>query len=615
MSIKNIFLGISILIQGIHSYGQHSPGVINNDIAIEVAKCYTSSGSYKPGEKIRLSMEIRNPSHATVHISEVWAHVRPISQTKTICNEKILLAKDVRLTVNRTFTIADGNLLNIPADATTGTYGIFISCVFSSATHKEMYKTFFRITEPGMLTVYDVKRDKYKGMDIFKLDGGMSAEFVVQKSLENLSSGISHTWVPYKPGEGPRPVYSTPQFLEKSIKKTIDLYNSLLGDYKEVETVIISTGLPSVPYLSRVLNAPVLPLHFLVSANSIKEIETIVDHSLEKGLSSYATLSNDPSVPLACAWIKLLDIPAQYLNFLKNHKVKNVILLGCNNITAGDNRAIKIRGNDTPYSQGSIYMMYHGMLPQDPDSASAVLRGLLVDFDEVVNKKEKEFINIADWEGSLVGLQETNFVNTIKRKTGIKNIRTITSESTLALYDLAPLLALAYINKNKKSTDGNNSVKGVILNPYMISNPAYEIDMGYVPLLYWQLMPAKSTINRISTTVFNDMHSYFPGTAFNRLSIWVNSSKNCGGPEQANQMGKNLKEMNYGNIIINECKSDEVWNVSDGMNSSCEKHVVEILQKSSAEQYRMKNARDVSITIQEMDDVVRKLPDVVLKKI
>ena len=50
------------------------------------------------------------------------------------------------------------------------------------------------------------------------------------------------------------------------------------------------------PYLSAAMEAPVLPLHFLVSVNSTKEISSILEYSSQAGVPCYATLGYDASM-------------------------------------------------------------------------------------------------------------------------------------------------------------------------------------------------------------------------------------------------------------------------------------------------------------------------------
>ena len=152
----------------------------------------------------------------------------------------------------------------VPSEFTPAAVG-----VYQKEEGQLTYSSYFRVVIPGMLTTYQIAKEEYKGLNVFMLDGGMSAEYAVQKSLANLTAGVSHTWQ-IGPGGGPKPVWGTPDFLQQSVQHTVDLYNEYLGKSKKLKTVIIATGVPTVPYLSAAMEAPVLPLHFLVSVNSTK---------------------------------------------------------------------------------------------------------------------------------------------------------------------------------------------------------------------------------------------------------------------------------------------------------------------------------------------------------
>lgn len=152
-------------------------------------------------------------------------------------------------------------------------------------------------------------------------------EYAVQKSLANLTAGVSHTWQ-IGPGGGPKPVWGTPVSFNNPIRYS-SLYNEYLGKSEKLKTVIIATGVPTVPYLSAAMEAPVLPLHFLVSVNSTKEVSSILEYSSQAGVPCYATLGYDASMDdVGVAWIKLLALPDEYRKFIIEHEVENVIIAG-----------------------------------------------------------------------------------------------------------------------------------------------------------------------------------------------------------------------------------------------------------------------------------------------
>ena len=168
---------------------------------------------------------------------------------------KIVL-KNISLMGEPTVTETEnGSSWIIPEETRPGAIGVYQK---DPDSEELSYQSFFRIVNDTMLTTYEINKENYNGIDVFTLDGGMSAEYAVQKSLANLTASVSHTWK-IGNGGGPAPVWGTPNFLIRSAEKTVDLYNENLGPNKPVETVIISTGVPVVPYLSAVLDAVVLP--------------------------------------------------------------------------------------------------------------------------------------------------------------------------------------------------------------------------------------------------------------------------------------------------------------------------------------------------------------------
>ena len=141
----------------------------------------------------------------------------------------------------------------------------------------ERHSDLFRILARGDLDCYTIAHCRSQGVDVFALDGGMSAEYAVEKSLEALTGGVSHSWftLPEKDGQGPRPVYATPEFLERSVARTVEYYDEYLGKDRVYDTVLLSSGVMPAAYVSRVMKAPVLPLQYLVSANSVRELARI----------------------------------------------------------------------------------------------------------------------------------------------------------------------------------------------------------------------------------------------------------------------------------------------------------------------------------------------------
>ena len=483
-----------------------------------------------------------------------------------------------------------------------GPVGIFIDFATKSKVVNSKFITFFRVTDANTLTCFKIKDETYKGAKVFELDGGMSAEYAIEKAAEGLSAGMSHSWKVNGRGSGPNHVYATPQFLVNSVNRCVDFYDKVLGRDKKLRTVIISTGIPSVPYLSHVMQAPVLPLHFLVSANTTKEIQSIMDYSEDHGYSSYSTLGYDASVPSASvAWIKLLDLPKPYLAFLKKHKVENLVLLGATGNTGGETMAKLINlpsGHSIDDQPGSIYLLYpQGGVAEDEQAFEEKLK----DYKSL--DLQKPLVRIADWESGIIEQQVKNFSGTARRNAGIKDIRFITADDDGDLYNLATYVTAAFFYKNNLLP-----VKGIMLNPYLISNPFYESRYGYLPFVYWQGNTADNICQNMLSTVNGAIAAYFPSLRIENLEICLNSSLNFGGADRANLLRQKLIGSSLRKITLNDLSLDEVWDLSDGINAPCELKFKKLMGQYTVSSLRQWHERLLPLTLTDIDELGKKFP-------
>ncbi len=482
----------------------------------------------------------------------------------------------------------------VPADVPCHAIGIYLK---DEETGQSTYSSYFRIVDDTMITTYEIEKMQHKGLDIFTLNGGMSAEYAVQKSLSDLCGAISHTWK-IGPGGGPNPVWGTPDFLVSSIKETISLYNENLGEHTPIETVIISTGIPVIPYLSATLDAVVLPLHFLASVNSIKEIESILNYSGINGYPSYATLGYDASMDdVGVAWVKMLDLPKEYIEFINNHQVKNVIIAGIGQEVYSESfcRKLKKSGKQNEeYANGSLYILYtQSGSAFDINSLSSHLR----DYDE--NKLEEGKF-LADWESGIIDSQIETFSETINKNTKAKPYSLIASSDMAHMYNLAVDLSLAYLKKN------NIEVDGVVLNEYLISHPKYELSKGRLPLLYWQFTPASTTINTLDNYITTATANCFPKIRLKEKNIHINAR--IGKYDLENE----LKSRSYSNTTKRLDNVEEIWDMTDGINAPCEFIVHDILC-SEVTAYKEHIRTHASLTIGDLDNLMKQVPEIILK--
>ena len=280
-----------------------------------IADAKTDKTMYRKGEYVSFSFSIQNPTgSAGLEIREIRLVVKDLTDKKNplhTIGESAVIEEKISIEAGNAVTIEANSFLTINnAIATETACGIFVECTFEDGSKSSDFATYFRVVDDNTLTTYKIDADDYNGLPIYKLTGGMSAEFGVEKALTLFAKGISHSWYTEN-NNGPFPVWASVDFLQLSLQKTVDLYNTVLGGNKvKIKTVVLGTGVPSIPYISTTMHAAYLPIHFLASVNSVAEVEAILDHANREVCASYATLGYDGSMPEpAVAWIKLLDLP------------------------------------------------------------------------------------------------------------------------------------------------------------------------------------------------------------------------------------------------------------------------------------------------------------------
>lgn len=581
---------------------------------ISITAVSTDKGAYRVNELVKMTFSFNNEKTYPLTIKNIKVLVRNISMVSAPLVYERKIDTIIDLNPEQNYVRDYFDLWKIPADAATNAYGLYLQYELNETTEETGYQNFFRIIKETDLITYRIDHSTHRGLDIYALHGGMSAECTVEKAAENLKPGIAHTWFINAPGSGPEHVLATPQFLQNSVKETVDFYNRSLGRNTVFETVIIGPGLETLPYMSHALKAPVLPLHFLVSSNTAKEIQSVLDYSNKHGYVSYATLGHDYSVPFAVSWVKLLEMPEEYVRFLQQHKVKNIVFAGYAG-SEGENTAKKVVNNAAMprYSAGSLFILYPG------GGSKADLNELqekIVDFNNT--PQQKDFIHIADWESGIIDEQITRFAKKAKEQAGIVNTRYITTADMIHLWDFATYISAAFIHKNKKvfTKDGGLPVKGISLNPYFVTNAFYETYNRFIPLIYWQNNPEAATISRLLSVTRSVLTAYFPEVKITDLACWINSSNNFGGITKAGKMRDIIRTKGFNSIIENDYTKDDVWDPSDGMTAPVEIRVTQLADvKISAGDLIKWNNSLQQLSLEDLDEIGKKFPEILVKKV
>ena len=528
-----------------------------NALDVAVTRTWTDKPLYTPGEKVTLEkFRVINKGQEQAVVDSLFICVGTSESGGEVQKVKQLVNANLILNQGQGVFFQPVEIIN-SVELESGAYLINVELI-AGETKVSEYLTFFRVDEQSDQLSFQIDRDNLGKLPIYSLRGGLSAEYAVQKAISSLTSGISHSWNVPEPGMGPKPIPPTPDFLQRSAQKTVDIYNNYLGESTPIETVIIGTGIPSTQYLSRALNAPVLPIHFLIGVHTIKEVQTVLDRCIADDIKAYATIGHDYSLSMtqSVAWIKLLSLPHVYQQFLIDHKVQQVVFHGALG-KGGESGARKFRDDTKHYGAGSIYLMHFA-----GDQSEKYLGETIRDFDTT---KLEPFQFIADWEAGIIMNQVQDIANEIKESTSIDATLMVTTDDAIHLWNMGTYLMLHLLKKN------DLSLKGISLNPYLIGHPVFETTKGLVPFLYWQgFNPQFHINNRLNTVIKESIEHYYPVVTMQDLTYWVNSTNNFGGLEQGLEMSSVLKQNGLSKVVDNDYQSAEVWFPQDGINSAVE---------------------------------------------
>ena len=564
-------------------------------IMVDVTNFMTDKGGYMHGEDISCSFKLHNKSNADLTLTDISISVDNLSNTEAPEIHKVSVGDNISIKSNEYKEFSIASFYSVPDTLPAGTScGISLICSFEDNIHKAIKVSFIRVIDDQVLTTYRVDREVYQELDVFLLSGGMSAEFGVQKTLASFANGISHSWQKGN-GGGPKPVMMTPDFIPLSLKKTVDMYNEVLGENTPVKTVIIGTGVPSVSYLSNALKAPYLPIHFLGSANTAQEVQAVLDYSNDQGYPSYATLGYDGSMAgVGVAWIKLLDLPNEYKQFLIDHQVEEVILFGVGEKVIGESYARKVltANRTVEYGPRSLYIQY---TQYGSAGDVAALSARIYDFKSLQLDNNRL---IADWESGILDRQIDNFATSIGASTNAVPYSLSCTNDMIALYNLASNITVGLIKKNE-SVLGSPYVKGVAFNEYLVCQPLYELVTAYVPLLYWQFVPVESTISRAMNIVKPAIKKYYPAINFNSLKFFLNSGY------KSAALKDELVENGIPASSITIRGDQIVWDLSDGMIAPSEVTASNIINDIGLNNFKTTLNAIKPLTIEEIEDVCK----------
>jgi len=331
------------------------------------------------------------------------------------------------------------------------------------------------------------------------VNGGMSAEIVFGKYVASAQYNIYKEWNNQivNVDTNPNIIIDTLQM----ISNIVTIVES--SRVNPCSNVLISPGFLSAPYLVELMNLIYLPSHILVGVNSMIHLEVALSRAHEAGIDCYAVIGFDSVVPTCLvAWIKFRSIPPVYQKLISNLKIRNVIAMGVwevNGVSSGEcvNRAYGPNKN--------VFFTYVQESYGNSTDDTVVFSNFL-GHETVSHILQPRVRNLGDWESSIDYLTDfflpidgmiipseesvEEYAHHPFSKMSQTNNKTLPSfsvkchcfyaDNTVKLYCLATELASLFMKRN------NISQKGVVLNPYIICNPLYEVTYGYLPIVYWQ---------------------------------------------------------------------------------------------------------------------------------
>ena len=561
---------------------------------VDIVSVSSDKTVYALSESVGISAMLENASEYDLNIESVNVVVKNLSDSEMPVVGTSSFPYEASFASGEQHPLELDDVFTVPAEALPGTvYSLDLEFVLEEGISTYRRGTFIRV-EPDKETLltYSVDKTDYNGLDIFTFRGGMSAEYGVTQSLASLSGGLSGTWKQGN-GGGPEPVYATADFLERSLDYTVEKYEEVLGsENAPVETVVIGTGAPSVSYLSTSMDAVYLPIHFLVSANTEYEIDALLRNAGYDGYSAYATFGYDASMTgVGVAWIKLLEMPEQYKDFIRRHSVKNVIVYGVGENAFGETYGRKVIHDSArkDFSHGTIYMQYTGGGTEGDISA---ITERIHDYKSL---KLSDMIHIADWESGVTDAQINAFASAAK-ELGCSAYSLTAPDDMIWIYNIASEFQLCMLAENSGSIPAEG-LAGVCFNEYLVSHPLYELYCGYAPLLYWQFTDPAATAGRCFNELNTVVYRYFPMTDLTKVRYFLNSNYNR----------DNIREAlvsTYGvpgtSVSVRDQSDADIWNPDNGMSAPVEKMAEDIVSRIGIETWDTAMSMIKYITIDDL---------------
>ncbi|RYD93126.1 MAG: hypothetical protein EOP54_19700, partial [Sphingobacteriales bacterium] len=146
---------------------------------VKISNIETDRGRYEKGQDVYLTLTLSGKKAGEISLSRLTTYLQNLETGQRVPGE-VTVAGNIRINT-KGYTVKNMRIWTVPAEIPPGPYAIMLVYEFGVGNRQTAYGTFFRVGDKA-LTCFDIAVDSYQGMKVFKLDGGMSAEYAVEKA-------------------------------------------------------------------------------------------------------------------------------------------------------------------------------------------------------------------------------------------------------------------------------------------------------------------------------------------------------------------------------------------------------------------------------------------------
>lgn len=126
-----------------------------------------------------------------------------------------------------------------------------------------------------------------------------------------------------------------------------------------------------------------------------------------------------------------------------------------------------------------------------------------------------------------------------------------------------------------------------------------------IPRMFWQFVPPVSTIDRIKRDIQKVVDVYEKGALLENKTVHVNARI---GKEELVQ---ELKKRGFRFVTKRKDNVEELWDLSDGINSPCEEIVQNIVEQIGVKQYQTQCKNALYLNMGDLKLVTNNIPGLV----